>query len=431
VASVKCLEDAFGATPPPNAHLMRSILLGLENAYSHAAHIYVLFGPDLTNEKHASHPLYSELQRRFSPFTGSSWLTAVAAKRKLNEAYAVLGGQFPHSNVFVPGGVTCRPTASDVIKVTAILMEVQDVVEQMVLGGAVERWLENKSLADVEAWLGEGDHADSDLGVFIRVGPDLKLDKIGGGPENFLSYGVYEQTDGSPWLKPGFYAGEFQPFEETHITEHVRHSWYSDYDGGKHPSEGVTEPFYTREDDKYSYAKAPRYQDRPTEVGPLSRQLNDHDPLVLDLAKHLGVNAFTRELARFHEEVRLLAELKAWLSEINLRERFYQKPPETPRSATGCGLTEAGRGALGHWIRIEGGKIANYQVITPTAWNISPKDSKGEHGPVEQAVIGTPVPDESNPVEVQHVIRSFDPCLACTVHVIRAGKVIHELGLGV
>ncbi|MDE3075059.1 MAG: nickel-dependent hydrogenase large subunit [Chloroflexota bacterium] len=310
VASVKCLENAFGATPPPNAHLVRSILLGLENAYSHAAHLYVLFGPDLANEKYSGHPLFPELERRFAAYKGSSWLTAVAAKRKLNEAYAVLGGQFPHANVFVPGGVTCRPTPSDVLKVTGILMEVQDIVERVVLGGPVARWLENRTLADVQAWLGEGDHASSDLGVFIRVGQDLALHQIGAGPGNFLAYGVYEQADGTPWLKPGFYDGDPHPFDQQSITEHVKHSWYVDYEGGKHPFQGETRPFYSREGDKYSYAKAPRYLDRPTQVGPLARQINDGDPLVLDLAKHLGASAYTRMLARLHEEVRLLAQIR-------------------------------------------------------------------------------------------------------------------------
>ncbi len=429
IASVKCLEDAFGATPPPNARLVRSILLALENAYSHAAHLYVLFGPDLTNEKYAGHRLFPELVRRFAPFTGSSWLTAVAAKRKLNEAYAVLGGQFPHSNAFVPGGVTCRPTPSDLVRVTGILLEVQDIVERIVLGGSVERWLENRSLTDVQAWLGEGDHADSDLGVFIRIGPELGLHQIGAGPGNFLAYGVYEQADGTPWLKPGFYDGEAHPFEQLHITEHVKHSWYVDYTGGKHPSQGETRPFYTRDGEKYSYAKAPRYLERPAQVGPLARQINDGDALVLDLAKHLGVNAFTRMLARLHEEVRLLAQVRTWLAQLNLREPFYERTPVPPRDATGVGFTEAARGALGHWIQIEGGKIANYQVITPTAWNVSPKDYLGQHGPVEQAVIGTPVSDESNPVEVQHVIRSFDPCLACTVHLIRGKRTVATVTL--
>ncbi|MDE3075060.1 MAG: nickel-dependent hydrogenase large subunit [Chloroflexota bacterium] len=117
------------------------------------------------------------------------------------------------------------------------------------------------------------------------------------------------------------------------------------------------------------------------------------------------------------------------MSQLNLREPFYRRPPATPSETTGAGFTEAARGALGHWMRIEGGKIANYQVITPTAWNVSPKDFLGQHGPIEQAVIGTPVPDEANPVEVQHVIRSFDPCLACTVHLVRGKRTLATLSL--
>ncbi len=422
VACVKALDDVYAAQVPPNAHLMRSILLGLENAYSHAAHFYVLFGPDLTNKKYQDHPAYPELVKRFAPFTGTSWLTAVMAKRKLNEAYAILGGQFPHCNVFVPGGVTCTPTAADIIKVLGILMEVQDIVEQMVLGCSVERWLENKTLEDVQNWLGEDGHENSDLGLFIKYGPELGLHEIGSGPGRFVSYGVYDLPGGTTWLRPGFYDGQFHPFDQAKVTEHVKHSWYEDYQGGKHPSQGETRPHYTRDGDKYTYAKSPRYADKPAQVGPLSRQINDRDALVLDLGQKLGINAFTRVLARLHEEVRLLAQIRTWIEQLNLKEPFYIKPPDTPQRATGIGLTEAGRGALGHWINVEGGKIANYQVITPTAWNVSPKDSLGQHGPIEQAVIGTPVPDESNPIEVQHVIRSFDPCLACTVHLVRGEK---------
>jgi hydrogenase large subunit len=429
VASVRCLESAFGATPPPNAHLVRSLLLGLENAYSHAAHFYVLFGPDLVNKKYASHPAYPELQKRFAPLAGSSYVAAVMAKRKLNEAYAIFGGQFPHSNVFVPGGVTCTPDIADIVRATSILLEVQDLVEDMVLGCSVERWLENESLADVQEWMGEDGHEASDLGLFIKHGPELGLNEIGAGPPRFLSYGVYEQADGTSWLRSGFYDGEFRPFKQEKITEHVKHSWYVDYEGGKHPSQGETRPQYTAEGEKYSYAKTPRYDEKSAQVGPISRQVNDKDALVLDLADKLGINAFTRELARLQEEVRLLAQLKVWLNQIDPTKPFYFKP-RTPRNAVGMGFTEAGRGALGHWVRIEGGRIANYQVITPTAWNVSPKDAYGNRGPIEEAVVGTPVPDEENPIEVQHVIRSFDPCIACTVHMVSCGERVKSFGLG-
>lgn len=171
----------------------------------------------------------------------------------------------------------------------------------------------------------------------------------------------------------------------------------------------------------YSWAKSPRYDDNVVEVGPLARMIIGKDPLVLDMAKTLGPSVYTRILARLHEDVRLLKQMREWLLQINPDEPFYTKP-EIPQNAMGSGLTEAARGALGHWINIEDGRIKNYQVITPTAWNISPRDSNDNPGAVEQALIGTPVEDGNNPVEVAHVVRSYDPCLVCTVHAYRGDK---------
>lgn len=421
VACVKALDDTFKVEVPPNALLIRSIILGTENTMSHATHFYALFAPDIVNKKYANHKAYPELTRRFAPLSGSSYLAAVMARVKLDEVCAIFGGQHPHSNVFVPGGVTFVPQLCDITKAFTILLEAQDFVETTILGCSVERWLENKSLADVQKWLGEADHENSDLGLFIRYGPDLELDKLGRGPGRFVSYGVYDQADGLSWLKSGFFDGSNSTFDQKNISEEVKHSWYRDYDGGKHPSEGETNPNFDRSGNKYSYAKSPRYDGKVAEVGPLSRMLNDKDPLVMDLAKVLGPSVYTRELARLHEAVRTLAQIKVWLNELDLTKPFYNKP-QPLKNGRGIGLTEAARGALGHWVTVENGKIKNYQVITPTAWNVSPKDFKDQPGPIEQAVIGTPVPDEANPVEIQHTIRSYDPCLACTVHIIKGGK---------
>lgn len=427
VAAVEALEHAFGVSVPANAHLVRSVMLALENAYSHAAHFYALFGPDLVNGKYSSHPAYPELAKRLTALTGSSYVKAVLAKRALNEAYAIFGGQFPHSNAFVPGGVTCTPDVSDITRAIGIWMEVKGAVEQMVLGCSAERWLENKSLADVQKWLGEKPtHENSDLGVFIRLGPELGLHTLGAGPGRLVCYGVYRQADGKQWTKSGFYdEGRFLPLEQTKIEEHVKHSWFADYPGGKHPSQGETSPRYAT-GAKYSFLKSPRYDGKVAQLGPLARQVLDQDPLVLDLAKQLGINVFTRMLARLHEAVRLLAQIRVWLDQIDPAQPFYTKPawwPKAPTApASGFGLTEAGRGALGHWVSYEGGRIKNYQVITPTAWNASPRDSRDNPGAIEQAVIGTPVPDEANPVEVYHVIRSFDPCLSCATHIISGNR---------
>ncbi|GAH91768.1 unnamed protein product, partial [marine sediment metagenome] len=120
----------------------------------------------------------------------------------------------------------------------------------------------------------------------------------------------------------------------------------------------------------YSWAKSPRYNGNVVEVGPLARMINDRDPLVLNLASDLGPSVYTRVLARLHEGVRLLEQLKIWLEEIDPSQPFYIKP-EKPKQAMGKGLIEAARGVLGHWIIIEKDRIENYQVITPTTWNVS------------------------------------------------------------
>ena len=417
LAASHALDDAFQAEVPPNAHLLRSILLGTENTMSHATHFFALFGPDLVNPKYAAHPAYPELEKRFAPLAGTSYLEAVKTRVKLDEVFAIFGGQHPHSNVFVPGGVTFVPQISDITKAFTILLDVQDFVEGAILGGSAERWLENRSLADVQQWMGEGSHENSDLGLFIRYGQELGLNELGKGPGRFIAYGAYAQADGDPWLKSGYFDGKTNPFEQDKIAEEVKHSWYQDYDGGKHPSQGETVPMLDRGGQKYSYAKSPRYGGKAVEVGPLARMVNDADPLVLDLATQLGPSVYTRELARLHEAVRTFAQLKYWVNQLDLTKPFYITP-KSPKQAMGIGLTEAARGALGHWIRIENGRIESYQVITPTAWNVSPKDFKDVPGPIEQAVIGTPVPDESNLVEIHHVIRSYDPCLACTVHLL-------------
>lgn len=427
IAATKALDDAFQAEVPPNAHLMRSVLLGVENTMSHATAFYALFGPDLVNPKYADHPAYGELSQRLAPLSGSSYLGAVKARVKLDEIYALLGGQHPHGNCFVPGGITFKPDLAHITKALVILMEAQEFVEETILGGKVERWLEVKSLADVDKWMGEGRHAQGDLGVFIQLGPQLGLDQLGRGPGKFVAYGVYDQTDGQPWLKRGFFDGQFHELDQARITEHVKHSWYQDYDGGKHPGQGETHPHLERSNpQKYSFAKSPRYQDQVAEVGPLARMINDRDPLVLDLAQKLGPNVYTRVLARLHEAVRTLAQVGEWLHQIDVSKPFYHKPRH-PKEAMGIGMTEAARGALGHWVQIKKGVIDAYQVITPTAWNVSPRDFMDQPGAIEQAVTGTPVPDESNPIEVQHVIRSFDPCIACTVHLVRGSKDLKAL----
>ena len=202
------------------------------------------------------------------------------------------------------------------------------------------------------------------------------------------------------------------------MAEHVGYSWFEDYEGGRHPFEGETRPYATGgEGKKYSWAKAPRYDGLPAETGPLAEMIIAGNPLFTDLVDRNGPNVFTRQLARLVRSAQLIPAMEIWLSETTGDGKFYTSPGEGIEGR-GFGMTEAARGALGHWVQIGDGLIEHYQIITPTAWNASPRDSDGTRGPAEEALISTVIRDISNPVELGHVVRSFDACLVCTVHTV-------------
>jgi [NiFe] hydrogenase large subunit len=226
---------------------------------------------------------------------------------------------------------------------------------------------------------------------------------------------------------------------QARVTEHVARSWYE----GKvdrHPYEGETKPLrenpkYTPGDGKYSWIKAPRYEGEPCEVGPLARVLvayakghKDIKPIVDSVLKSLNVPAAAlfstlgRTAARGIETMAIGEQMQVWIGELieNIKNgdtKTYQ-PYEMPDSAMGVGLNDVPRGSLGHWIQIENKKIKNYQYVVPSTWNLGPRDASGKLGPVEEALIGTPVADAKKPLEILRTVHSFDPCIACGVHVI-------------
>jgi hydrogenase large subunit len=188
-----------------------------------------------------------------------------------------------------------------------------------------------------------------------------------------------------------------------------------------------------RKSNAYTWLKAPRYEGKPLEVGPLARVwmanpiLSKHANAFLGLSpekevrfRDLGEAAFSvlgRHAARAEECSVIAHAMEKWLSELKIDERS-SVTVKIPQEAKGMGLTDAPRGALGHWISIKGGKIANYQAVVPTTWNSGPRDDHGNLGPMEQALMGTQVSDPDNPIELVRVVRSFDPCLACAIHLI-------------
>ncbi len=263
--------------------------------------------------------------------------------------------------------------------------------------------------------------------------------EIGGGVGNFLTYGVFE-LDSEPDLakRKRFFpqgivsAKDLKPgkFDPSKITEHVKHSWYKS-GSGLHPSKGETEAAPGKRG-AYSWIKSPRYDGKVYEVGPLARQLNAYvrgeEPTVtlvnsvlkkFNASPKMLISTLGRHAARAIEAKIVADQMAKWAMELKPGEPVHTDF-EIPKSGEGMGITDAPRGALGHWITIRNHKIENYQAVVPTTWNGGPRDDKGQPGPFEQALEGTKVRDEKNPFELVRIVRSFDPCLACAIHVINS-----------
>jgi hydrogenase large subunit len=254
------------------------------------------------------------------------------------------------------------------------------------------------------------------------------MDRLGRGCETFISGGGMELPDltevkgrgaGKTLWPSGVYADhQYRVLEPGLIAEDISCSFY--HGETSHPQDARTRPDLDNADGrKYSWAKAPRYDGRPAETGPVADFVTAGEPLFVEWLKTRGNSVFLRELARFVRPAYLLPVAEQWLDEMaETNTAFYQD--HLPKVNTkGFGLVPAPRGMLGHWVDIHDGKIANYQVVTPTAWNASPRDARDIPGPCEQALLGTVVADPEHPTELEQVVRSFDPCLVCTVHAVR------------
>ena len=436
MAAARALDHIAGVNPPDNAIRLRNVTLMVEHCQSDVRQSVLMFLPDFATPVYAAHSLYAEAVKRYAPLGGERCIDVVRQTKTFLEIFAILGGQWPHSSFMVPGGVTNVPQLADLNQCRLILKHYRRWYEKSVLGCSLERWQALQSAADLDTWLGESAaQRDSDAGFFLRFAREAGLHALGQGHGHFLSYGSLELPGdsavagsgaGKQLVGSGFVAGGglAQTFDQAQVAEHVAASWYADYDGGKHPFEGETVPHATGADGKkYSWCKAPRYAGLPAETGPLAERIVAGDPLFCDLLRRDGVNLVVRQLARITRPATLLPAMESWLDEMAVRldQSFYEPVPPL-KDGRGFGLIEAARGALGHWVELRDGKIARYQIVTPTAWNGSPRDHAGVRGPWEEALIGTPIADIGNPVEAGHVVRSFDPCLVCSVHVVGADK---------
>lgn len=434
LAAVEAIENAMGVTPPPNAERLRQAALLCEKLQSDLRHGALMFMADFTNTGYRGAALYEEACTRYEPFKGSTVIEVIRESKKILEVVAIIGGQWPHSSYMVPGGVTTEPRLSDVQQCGFLISNLAEWYEQRMLGCSVARWQEITSEAELDAWLSENDaHANSDVGFFIRFAREIGLARLGKGHGNYLSYGSRavaspgaEETGGLP---SGMVVhGQNMALDPGQVREHVVHSWYRDEDDGLPPGKGSTVPQPPDEENgKYSWVKAPRYTGHPAETGPLAEMVVAGNPLFVDLTRE-GPNAFVRELARLVRPAYALPVLGKLMAGVEMRAEFYTATPR-PDSGTGVGLVQAARGALGHWVTFKDGLIEQYQVITPTSWNGSPRDNAGVRGPWEEALVGTTVADPENPVEIGHVVRSFDACLVCAVHAVQGSGTLFKVNV--
>lgn len=417
VAAARALADLGSVQMPPNGQHITNVILATENLADHLTHFYLFFMPDFTRPLYASRAWHGEALRRFVPETGEQVRAAIAARQRWFEMLGTLAGKWPHTQTLEPGGSSRAVEAAERTRLLARVREFRSFLERELYGSPLEAFAGLRSEAELQAWHAR-DTARGDFRLFLSIAQDTGLATLGRGPGRYLSCGAYPQPGASSLFAPGVWhetAGELRTLDADAVREDATHAWLADAGGPRHPSTGLTQP----EPDKpaaYTWNKAPRLAGEVVETGAIARQLAAAHPLVRDLvARHGGV-VYTRVLARMLELAQVVPQMENWLRALVPKEPWCA-PTALPDEGLGVGLSEAARGSLGHWVQVRQGRIANYQIVAPTGWNFSPRDAAGTPGALEQALVGAPVqPGETTPVSVQHIVRSFDPCMVCTVH---------------
>jgi len=415
VAAAMALADAQGITMPSNGRAAVNLILANENVADHLTHFYLFFMPDFAREIYASESWHPPVAARFKAMAGTAAVQVLPARAEFMHLMGLLAGKWPHSLAIQPGGTTRAVAAQERQRIIGILYAFRRFLESTLFGDSLEAILALDSRAALQAWAADHSWEHSDFCRFLHIADALQLDGLGRGGDVFMSYGVYPGTDGPLFARGVWRDDSLSGLDPETIREDLSHSWMAFRETPKHPYEGVTVPDADARDG-YTWCKAPRLDDRVVEVGALARQQVDGHPLIRDLVSHSGGNVRNRVIARLLEIARVVVAMQEWVGQLVPGEAWCNHA-SMPDEARGQGMIEAARGSLGHWLRIRNGRILNYQIIAPTTWNFSPRDVRGIPGPLEQALVGAPVRHgEKDPVSVQHIVRSFDPCMVCTVH---------------
>jgi hydrogenase large subunit len=490
IASVRAVENALHYQIPPNAQLIRNLMIAAQYVHDHVMHFYHLHALDwvdvvsglsadpkatselaqsLSSYPKSSPGYFADVKKKLKDFVDAGqlgifakaywghpayklppeanlmavahYLEALAWQRDVARLHAIFGGKNPHPN-FLVGGVPCPIDLNSDSAINAERLSlVQDIIRKM------REFVDQVYLPDTLAvagfykdWGGRGEG----LGNFLTYGdlPEKGMDD----PSSYLiPAGVILNRDLNTIHEVDMHAAD-------HIQEYVAHSWY-DYAGGKdqglHPYDGETQLNYTGPkppyqhldvEQSYSWLKSPRWKGHAMEVGPLARVLmlyaRGHEPtkeLVsmtlnkLDIPVTALFSTLGRTAARTLETKIIADNMQVWYDNLisNIKagdtktfNEILWEPSSWPKQAKGVGFMEAPRGALAHWIVIEDGKIANYQAVVPSTWNAGPRDAGGQPGAYEAALQDNhTLYDAKAPVEILRTIHSFDPCIACAVHI--------------
>lgn len=496
--SIEAVEDAFDITIPKNARLVRNLIQGALYVHDHLVHFYHLHALDFVDVVAATKadpyktaaeaakwahvagvaPFTSDpaefklIQERIIKFVKEGrlgifgngywgndhyeltpeqnligvahYLKALDIQRDMAKMQSIFGGKNPHPQSIVVGGVTCVQDIKNPARIALFKQLLKDSTE----------FVKRAYLPDVymAGTMYAKEATDSDA-TYKGVGG------TGGGILSYMSYGDFRLDD------TGFYNSELlfpagvvmdgditKAFEvdTDKITEDVTHAWYEGTGAPEHPYEGTTIPKFTgmekkedgysylKTDEKYSWIKAPLYDGKKVEVGPLARMVIGYVKGDEKITKYVGnfleranlpvtvlFSTVGRTAARAIETELMCDVMMEWTDELAKNAAMGDLSTwtefdfeEVSASTKGQGLAEAPRGALGHWVKIEDGKIENYQAIVPSTWNAGPRDAQGQLGAYEASLIGTKVANPEEPLEIIRTIHSFDPCIACAVHVV-------------
>ena len=415
VACAKALADLMGVKAPLNGELATNLVLANENMTDLLTHFYLFFMPDFAREVYKDQSWYENVAIRFKAKTGKASQTMLPARAEFLHLMGIMAGKWPHSLSIQPGGTTRALEPQERIRLLAILAGFRRYLEQHLFGADLDEIAELDSLNALNCWRDKADWQQSDLRTFLHLSDELGLDQLGRATDQFVSFGNYPEA-GKPLFDQGVVVqGERSALKPELITEDHAYAWMESTSQPLPPSLGITEPSLDNPD-AYSWCKAPRLGRQVVEVGALARQYINQHPLANALVQESGGNVRNRIVARLLELAIVIPEMQRWVKALDPNEPFCHHA-ELPDEGEGMGMVEAARGSLGHWLKVEKGKISNYQIIAPTTWNFSPRDEQGQPGALEQALVGAPVlAGEKQPVSVQHIVRSFDPCMVCTVH---------------